>query len=62
MPIQPCSSNGKPGYRYGEEGYCYTYTPSSEHDRKMARHKAYLQGVAIARRNGEDIPDENEDG
>lgn len=60
MPIEPCSSKGKPGYKYGEGGFCYTYAPSSEHERKMAKHKAYLQGVAIARRNGEEDPDESE--
>jgi hypothetical protein len=60
MPVQPCSSKGMPGYRYGEGGFCYTYTASSEHERKMAKHKAYLQGVAIAHRSGEEPPDESE--
>lgn len=62
MPIQQCSSNGKPGYSYGDEGFCYTYMPGNEQSRKAAKHKAYLQGVAIARRTGEEMPDEDSDG
>ena len=23
MPIQKCTSDGKPGYKWGEEGKCY---------------------------------------
>lgn len=61
MPIIDCTSDGKPGYKFGEEGFCYTYTPGSEESRKAAKHKAYLQGVAIARRTGEEMPDETSD-
>lgn len=53
MPIQDCMSEGKPGYKYGEEGYCYTYTPGNEAERKEAKQKAVLQGYAIERRTGE---------
>ena len=58
MPIQSCSADGKPGYKFGPEGYCYTYTPGSEKARKAAKQKAYLQGVAIAKNSGEELPDE----
>jgi hypothetical protein len=54
MPVQPCQEDGKPGYKYGEQGYCYTYTPGNETERKEAKRKAYLQGTAIeSRRDGE---------
>ncbi|MHA1302897.1 MAG: XkdF-like putative serine protease domain-containing protein [Candidatus Heimdallarchaeaceae archaeon] len=47
MPIQNCYENNKPGYRWGEAGKCYTYTPGNEASRKNAKRKAILQGVAI---------------
>jgi hypothetical protein len=45
MPVRPCQSNGKPGYRWGS-GKCYTYTPGNEAERRRAKHRAYLQGAA----------------
>jgi hypothetical protein len=59
MPVQDCTSGGEPGYKFGEEGFCYTYTPGNEQSRKEAKQKAYLQGVAITRRTGEDMPNED---
>ena len=47
MPIQPCQLQGRPGYRYGPTGTCYTYTPNSERSRKRAHDKAATQGRAI---------------
>lgn len=47
MPIMSCRSNGKPGYKYGESGHCYTYTPGNEQSRKQARSRAAKQGRAI---------------
>lgn len=61
MPVKDCTSNGKPGYKAGEEGFCYTYTPGNEQSRKEAKRKAYLQYVAIAKRTGEEIEDEDTD-
>lgn len=51
MPVQSCSDNGKPGYRFGESGFCYTYTAGNESSKKRARAKAILQEVA-ARASG----------
>lgn len=51
MPIQSCSNEGKPGYRWGEQGSCYTYTAGNEDSIKEAKKKAQLQGLA-ARLNG----------
>jgi len=47
MPIQKCTSGGKPGYQYGESGHCYTYTPGNEESRKKAKQKSIKQGLAI---------------
>jgi len=55
MPVQHCMKDGKPGYKYGEEGFCYTYTPGNEKERQEAKQKAYLQGVAIERRRGGEL-------
>lgn len=47
MPVQACESDGKPGYRWGERGHCYTYTPGDEDERERARALAERQGRAI---------------
>ena len=39
MPVQPCTTNGKKGWRYGTSGKCYT-GPG-------AKRKAHVQGYAI---------------
>lgn len=46
MPVGSCSSDGKPGFRWGNEGKCYTYTPGNKASMKAARMKANKQGVA----------------
>jgi hypothetical protein len=55
MPVQECTKDGRPGYQYGGEGFCYTYTPGNEAERREAERKAYLQGVAIERRRGGEV-------
>lgn len=47
MPVKPCSDGGKPGYKYGDSGHCYTYTKGDEESRKRAKQKAHIQGGAI---------------
>lgn len=47
MPIKNCQDNGKPGYKWGDEGKCYVYEPDSEDSKKKAIKKALAQGVAI---------------
>jgi hypothetical protein len=60
MPVMPCSSGGKSGYKYGEGGKCYTYTSGNTQSRIAARAKAAKQGRAIeiskAREAGHRIP------
>lgn len=49
MPVQSCFQNGKPGFKYGESGKCYTYFPNNELSKNKAKQKAYLQGAAITK-------------
>jgi hypothetical protein len=52
MPIQVCKANGKPGYKYGDEGKCYTYKAGSKSSRKRAKQQAINQGLAIEQERG----------
>lgn len=52
MPVMRCTREGKPGYRYGQSGHCYTYKTGDEAGRKRAKQKAIIQGTAIAARGG----------
>lgn len=47
MPVNSCSDNGNPGYKWGDGGKCYVYNPKSEASKKEARKKAVAQGIAI---------------
>lgn len=47
MPLMECRSNGKPGFKFGEEGYCYTYDPDDERSKERAKQKAINQGIAM---------------
>ena len=51
MPIKKCRSNGKPGYKYGDQGKCYTYTTGNKTSREKAKKKAGEQGRAIKANN-----------
>lgn len=42
-----CSKGGKPGYKWGKAGKCYTYTKGSASGAANARAKAKKQGAAI---------------
>jgi len=46
MPVTVCLLNGKPGYKWGASGKCYTYSPGQEGTRKRAKRKAAIQGYA----------------
>lgn len=52
MPIQACKAKGKPGYKYGDEGKCYTYASGNKTSRKRAKQLAINQGLAIERERG----------
>lgn len=47
MPVKPCQSGGLPGYRCGDRGKCYTYSPRNEASRKRAKRRAILQCRAM---------------
>jgi hypothetical protein len=47
MPIKTCNEDGRPGYKWGDKGRCYTYKAGSESAKKSAKKKAIKQGVAI---------------
>lgn len=61
MPLQMCEIEGKPGYRYGTHGACYTYEPDNEESRKSAKHRAIIQATAIAQSTGEKLDIAKED-
>jgi len=46
MPIQNCSSNQKPGFKWGNSGKCYVYTPNIISSKTRARNRARKQGIA----------------
>lgn len=47
MPVRKCVENGKPGYKCGDSGKCYTYTSNNEQSRKRAKAKAIRQCLAM---------------
>lgn len=47
MPVKECQLEGKPGYKWGDKGKCYTYSPDNEGQKRNAKKSAILQGVAI---------------
>lgn len=47
MPVKTCTFEGKPGYKWGERGQCYTFDPGDETSKQKARDKAIAQGAAI---------------
>ena len=53
MPVERCSLNGKPGYRWGKKGKCYTYTSGDEQSKERAKAAAEKQGMAIHAKRGD---------
>jgi hypothetical protein len=47
MPVKRCAKDGKPGYKWGDKGFCYTYPPGNKMARDAAKNKATQQGQAI---------------
>lgn len=47
MPLQICTLDGKPGWKWGDKGTCYTYEKGDEVSENDARENAHKQGVAI---------------
>ncbi|MBA7584473.1 hypothetical protein ES708_26428 [subsurface metagenome] len=53
MPIMKCRKGNKPGYRWGNSGFCYTYEAGNKASESVARLKAAKQGAAIHVSSGE---------
>jgi hypothetical protein len=47
MPVKDCQENNQSGYKWGDEGKCYTYSPNNEGSKRNAKKKALIQGLAI---------------
>ena len=47
MPIKPCKKGGKPGFKCGNKGTCYTYTAGDAKSRQAAKKKAINQCLAM---------------
>jgi len=52
MPVQACQEDGKPGFKWGQQGKCYTYTPGNTRSKAAARLKAEAQGRAVKAQQG----------
>jgi hypothetical protein len=46
MPVQSCQEDGRPGWRCGESGKCYTYESGDDDGSKSAKKKAINQCIA----------------
>jgi hypothetical protein len=46
MPVNPCSENGKSGFKWGDSGKCYLYERGNAESMGEAKRKATLQGLA----------------
>ena len=53
MPVQRCVLNNKPGFKWGQQGKCFTYDINNASDRESAREEAATQGRAIKAAGGE---------
>lgn len=47
MPLKRCQKGNKPGWKWGDRGRCYAYTPGNKQSRDQARQKALNQAVAM---------------
>jgi hypothetical protein len=46
MPVNPCSENGKSGFKWGDSGKCYLYERGNAESMGEAKRKATIQGLA----------------
>lgn len=57
MPVKYCQVEGKPGFKWGDEGKCYTYSPNNDVERARAKQKALQQAIAISSKKSKPIQD-----
>lgn len=55
MPIKACRENDEPGFKWGDEGKCFTYIPGQIETKEQARTKAVEQGRAIEANKSKDL-------
>lgn len=53
MPVQACQTEGKPGFKWGEQGKCFLYERNDPESKERARARAAAQGQAIKAAGGE---------
>jgi hypothetical protein len=46
VPVMECRVGDRPGWKYGDSGKCYDYSPGDEAASNEAKRKAHLQGAA----------------
>ena len=46
MPVNSCSENGNPGFKWGDSGKCYIYEKNNPKSMGEAKRKATIQGLA----------------
>jgi len=47
MPVKECQLNNQPGFKWGDNGKCYTYNVKNKQSKEEALRKAKKQGEAI---------------
>lgn len=47
MPLQRCTTDDSPGWKWGEQGKCYPFTAGDEESETAARKKALAQAAAM---------------
>ncbi|HZO69404.1 MAG TPA: HK97 family phage prohead protease [Kribbellaceae bacterium] len=52
MPLKRCETDGRPGWKWGDEGKCYPYSKGDESSEKAARKKALAQAAAMGEFEG----------
>ncbi len=50
MPVQSCRAGGRPGYKWGASGKCYSYPSGDDAARREAKRKAVIQGIVAGER------------
>ena len=45
MPIKSCQEKGKPGFKAGDTGKCYTYSNEASRQRAIEKAKAQLRAM-----------------
>lgn len=60
MPVNSCSENGNPGFKWGDSGKCYIYEKNNPKSMGEAKRKATVQGIATGEYDNAKSFDEKE--